>query len=426
MEAGDFPARRLDLPWRSCLKKIRSFMKSAKAAGLYPSMVVTKGLSSEPEVNTQGYDVVSFASANYLGLANDARVKQSVIDGIERYGLHPGASRCISGTLDIHRELEQRVAAFKGTEDAMLFQTGMLANIGAIPAIVDMPLLGVSSVLRAGADRRKNVIFTDEFNHACIVDGGLLSRAEVVTYKHSNMEDLAAKMEQHRGYRALVVSDGLFSMDGDIARLPELVELAGMHDAMLMVDDAHATGVLGEHGKGTLEHYGLVDGVDVNMGNFAKAFGVMGGFIAGEHDLIEYLRVAARTYMFSGATLGALSLGVMNALEIARNEPQRRHRLWASSKRLRDGLAEQGIDVLGTGETPIVPVLVGDDETARQISHELFEAGFLAPCVTFPAVPKRRSRIRFCVTSLHTDRQIDDLVGAMSYICEQHGVMLAA
>ena len=261
MEAGDFPARRLDLPWRSCLKKIRSFMKSAKAAGLYPSMVVTKGLSSEPEVNTQGYDVVSFASANYLGLANDARVKQSVIDGIERYGLHPGASRCISGTLDIHRELEQRVAAFKGTEDAMLFQTGMLANTGAIPAIVDMPLLGVSSVLRAGADRRKNVIFTDEFNHACIVDGGLLSRAEVVTYKHSNMEDLAAKMEQHRGYRALVVSDGLFSMDGDIARLPELVELAGMHDAMLMVDDAHATGVLGEHGKGTLEHYGLVDGV---------------------------------------------------------------------------------------------------------------------------------------------------------------------
>jgi 7-keto-8-aminopelargonate synthetase-like enzyme len=162
------------------------------------------------------------------------------------------------------------------------------------------------------------------------------------------------------------------------------------------------------------------------MGNFAKAFGVMGGFIAGEHDLIEYLRVAARTYMFSGATLGALSLGVMTALEIAQGEPQRRHRLWASSRRLRDGLAAQGIAVMGKGETPIVPVLVGDDETARRISHDLFEAGFLAPCVTFPAVPKRRSRIRFCVTSLHTDRQIDDLVSAMSYICEHRGVMLAA
>jgi glycine C-acetyltransferase len=408
------------------LKKIRRFISNAKGASLYPPMIVTEGLSSEPDIIAEGHRVVSFASANYLGLANDPRVKKSVIDGIERYGLHPGASRIVAGTLDVHRELERRTAELKGTEDAMLFQTGMLANIGSIPAIVDMPLLGVSSQVRAGIERSKNVIFNDEYNHACINDGSRLSRAEIVIYKHNDMDDLASKMENYRGHRAMVITDGVFSMDGDIAPLPELVELARLHDAILMVDDAHATGVLGEHGRGTLEHYALDDGVDVNMGTYAKAFGVMGGFIAGERDLIEYLRVAARTYMFSGATFGALALGTMTALEISRSEPARRHRLWASSRRLRDGLADQSINVLGKGETPIVPVLIGDDEIAQRISVDLFEAGFLAPCITYPAVAKKRSRIRLSVTSLHTDEQIDELVSTISFVCRQRGALMAA
>jgi 8-amino-7-oxononanoate synthase len=408
------------------VKRIRAFIKNAKDGGLYRPMAVTEGLSCEPDVVVEGRSVVSFASANYLGLANDPRIKSAVIDGIERYGLHPGASRCVSGTLDIHRELERRTAEFKGTEDAMLFQTGMLANLGAIPAIVDMPLLGVSSVVRAGIDRRKTIIFSDEFNHASLIDGHTLSRSDAVTYRHNDMNDLAAKLDKCRDYRAMVITDGVFSMDGDIARLPDLIELARRHDAILMVDDAHATGVLGESGGGTLEHYGLGGGVDVNMGTFAKAFGVVGGFIAGEHDLIEYLRVAARTYMFSGATLGALALGAMTSLEISRREPQRRHRLWALSKRLRDGLAAQGIDVLGRGETPIVPVLIGDEETAQYVSHDLFEAGFFAPSIIYPAVAKKGSRIRFTVTCLHTERQIDDLVVAMSDIYKCRGVALAA
>ena len=408
------------------MKKIRAFIKNAKDSGLYRPMVVTDGLSSEPEVIVEGRRVVSFASANYLGLANDARIKKAVIDGIERYGLHPGASRCVSGTLDIHRELERRLAEFKGTEDAMLFQTGMLANMGCIPAIVDMPLLGVSSLVRVGIDRRKNVIFSDEFSHASIIDGYLLSRADAVTYRHNDMNDLEAKLDKYRGYRAMLVTDGVFSMDGDIAPLPDLVELARRHEAILMVDDAHATGVLGENGRGTLEHFGLDDGVDVNMGTFAKAFGVVGGFIAGEHELIEYLRVAARTYMFSGATLGSLSLGTLTALEIARLEPHRRHRLWTLSRRLRNELAAQGIDVLGRGETPIVPVIIGDEATAQCVSHDLFEAGFFAPAIIYPAVAKKRSRIRLSVTSLHTERQIDDLVTAMSDIFKYRGVELAA
>ena len=344
------------------MKRIRKFISNAKDGGLYRPMVVTEGLSSEPEIVVEGHPVVSFASANYLGLANDPRVKKAVIDGIERYGLHPGASRCVSGTLDAHRELERRTAEYKGTEDAMLFQTGMLANMGSIPAIVDMPLLCVSSRVRAGIDRRENIIFSDEYNHASIIDSCLLSRAKVITYKHNDLDNLAAKMDNYLGYRAMVVTDGVFSMDGDIARLPELVELARRHDATLMVDDAHATGVLGEQGKGTLEHFGLEDGVDVNMGTYAKAFGVVGGFIAGKHDLIEYLRVAARTYMFSGATFGSLALGTMTALEIARSEPQRRHRLWALSKRLRDGLAAQGrIEALLDGCKKSVHVHMEDD-----------------------------------------------------------------
>ena len=408
------------------MEKIRAFVSNAKDGGLYPPMFVTEGLSSEPRVVVEGREVVSFASANYLGLANDARVKKAVIDGIERYGLHPCGSRCVSGSLDVHRELEQRTARHKGLDDALLFPTGMMANMGAIPAIVDMPLRGVSALLRRGPDRRENVVFSDELNHASIIDGYSLSRAQIVTYRHNDMDDLAEKMEQYRDYRGLIVTDGVFSMDGDIARLPEIVALARRYETMVMVDDAHASGVLGEQGQGTLEHFGMHDGVDVNMGTYSKAFGISGGFVAGEQSLIDYLRVAARTYMFSGATFGSLALGAMTALEIARSEPARRHRLWALSKRLRDGLAAQGLDVLGKGETPIVPVLVGEEETAQCISHDLFEAGFFAPCIMYPAVQKRRSRIRFSVTSLHSERMVDGLVDAMSYICKRRGVLLAA
>lgn len=408
------------------MEKIRTFISNAKDGGLYPPMLVTAGLSSEPQVVVEGREVISFASANYLGLANDPRVKASVIDGIERYGLHPCGSRCVSGSLDVHRELEQRTARFKGVDDALLFPTGMMANMGTIPAIVDMPLRGVSALLRRGADRRDNVIFSDELNHASIIDGYALARATVVTYRHNDIDDLAEKMEQYRDRRALIVTDGVFSMDGDIARLPEIVALARSYDAMVMVDDAHASGVLGEQGKGTLEHFGLDAGVDVNMGTYSKAFGLSGGFIAGEQALIDYLRVAARTYMFSGATFGSLALGAMTALDIARNEPQRRHRLWALSQRLRDGLAAHDLDVLGGGETPIVPVLVGEEETAQCISHDLFEAGVFAPCIMYPAVQKRRSRIRFSVTCLHTEKMIDQLVETMRFVCKRRGVLLAA
>lgn len=408
------------------MKKIRTFIDSAKDGGLYPPMLVTAGLSSEPQVVVEGRSVISFASANYLGLANDPRVKQAVIDGIGRYGLHPCGSRCVSGSLDVHRELEQRTAKYKGSDDALLFPTGMMANLGTIPAVVDMPLRGVAAVLRQGNDRRKNVVFSDEFNHASIIDGYSLARAEVVTYRHNDTGDLAGKMHQYRDHRALIVTDGVFSMDGDIAPLPQLVALARQYEAMLMVDDAHASGVLGEQGKGTLEHFGLHAGVDINMGTYSKAFGVSGGFVAGEQALIDYLRVAARTYMFSGATFGSLALGAMTALEIARHEPQRRHRLWALSRRLRDGLASQGLDVLGRGETPIVPVLVGDEETAQGISHDLFGAGFFAPCIMYPAVQKKRSRIRFSVTCLHSEKLVDELVEAMGYICERRGALMAA
>jgi 8-amino-7-oxononanoate synthase len=402
---------------------VRTVVANIKKYGFYPPTLVTEGLSSEPEVLVEGHAVTSFASANYLGLANDPRVKKAVIDGIERYGLHPTGARLVSGSLDVHRELERRTAEFKGTEDAMLFATGVLANLGVIPGIMSTQLMGFSSHIREGVEHRKAAIFSDELNHASVIDGNRLSRADVVTYKHKDMDDLAAKMQKYRSYRKMIVTDGVFSMDGDIAPPPALIEIARLYEAILMVDDAHATGVLGERGKGTLEHFGLSDGVDVNMGTYSKALGVAGGFVAGEHELIEYLRVAARTYMFSGATFGSLALGAMTALEISEHEPERRHRLWASSRRLRDRLVAQGLNVLGTGETPIVPVVIGEESAGQAVSYELFQTGFFAPCIAFPAVEKGQCRVRLTVTSLHTDEQIDGLVTALGDICKRRGLL---
>lgn len=403
------------------MKKIRSFVESAKAGGLYPPMLVTEGLSSEPEVVVEGHRVISFASANYLGLANDARVKQAVIDGINRYGLHPCGSRCVSGSLDVHRALERQTARFKGCDDALLFPTGMMANMGTIPAVVDMPLRGVAAVLRQGADRRKNVIFSDELNHASIIDGYSLARAEVVSYRHNDCADLEEKMHQYRDHRALIVTDGVFSMDGDVGALPGLCEVADEFGAIMMVDDAHASGVFGHAGRGTVDHFQLQGRVDVQVGTLSKAIGVLGGYVAGSRALIEFLHHRARPFLFSTSHPPAVAAACLAALDVLEAEPGLIERLWENTRFFKGGLDALGFNT-GISESPITPVIVGEGALAMKLSDRLFEEGVFAQGIGFPTVARDKARVRTIVTATHTRGELQFALDAFARVGRELGI----
>lgn len=401
------------------MKEIRKIVSYIENTGLYPDVKTIDGVSSDPEVIVDGKKVLSLCSANYLGLANDEILKSAVIEGVRKYGLHPTGARLVSGTLNVHLELEKVTAEYKDAEDAMTFTTGVLANIGAIPALINLPALSPTdastSIIRRlfGAEA---AIFSDELNHGSIIDGCRLARAKRVIYKHCDVEDLEKKLRSSRAKRKLVITDGVFSMDGDIAPMPEIINLSRKYGAMLMVDDAHATGVLGENGKGTLEYFGLNSGVDVQMGTYSKAFGLLGGFIAGDKELIDYLRVMARTYVFSGAIWGSIAYGALKAMDIVKNDKERRHKLWHNSNYLRDELKKRGFDTLSSKDTPIIPILIGGEEKAIEVARELFNNKILAPCIRWPAVPKKKSRIRISLMSTHTKDQLDYFVNVMEKI----------
>lgn len=386
-------------------KEYANIVSEIRQRGLYPRVHVIEGISSTPEIIIRGKKLLHFASANYLGLANDARISEAVIKGINEYGLHPTGARLISGTLDVHVELEKQIAVMKSVEDSMVFTTGTMANIGTIPAIMRPPLMKLGAFIKAVIGQNRSTIYSDQFNHATIIDGCRLSGAKIKVYKHKDVEDLEKKIKRVRG-RKLIVTDGVFSMDGDIAPLPELIHIAKKYDAMLMVDDAHASGVLGEHGNGTMEYFDLKNGVDINMGTFSKAYGLLGGYIAGEKDLIDYLRVSARTYIFSGAFFASLTRGILRAIPIVRDEKFRRAHLWKITDRFRNGLKQLGYDTL-TSQTPIIPVLIGDEEIAISFSDELFDRGVFAPPIRWPAVERSKARIRFSVTYNHKEEHID-------------------
>lgn len=388
------------------MEKIREILKVIREKGLYPEIKVISGPSNTPEVTIAGKKVVLLCSANYLGLADNDEVKNAVIEGIKKYGIHPTGSQLISGTLDIHKELERKIAEFKYSEDAMIFTSGTMANMGVIPAIVNLPLISVSSYLRKKFFKKDMYIISDELNHATIIDGYRLAEAKVLSYKHCDMVDLEKKLSLHKDKRKLIITDGVFSMDGDIAPLPAIVDLAKKYNSLLMVDDAHGTGVLGKEGRGTMEHFGLKEGVDINMGTFSKAFGILGGFITGQKDLIDYLRVTARTYIFTGGFLGGLACGVLKALEIVKTDTEQRKRLWKMSDHFRNSLKNMGFDTLNS-QTPIVPIMVGQEAKAIAFTNDLFDNGIFAPCCRWPAVPKGKSRIRFALMTTHSDDQIN-------------------
>lgn len=338
-----------------------------------------------------GREVILMCSNDYLGLAGHPALGAAACAAMDRYGFGSGASRLISGTSRLHIELEERIAEFKGTGSAILFNSGYAANTGIIPA----------------AASEGDVILSDSLNHASIIDGCRLSRARTLVYRHRDVdhaEDLLKESAAAR--RRLIVTDGVFSMDGDIAPLRDLTDLAERYNAILMVDDAHGTGVMGDGGRGTAQHFGLEGRIHIQMGTFGKAFGVFGAYAAGDMGLIQYLINKSRSFIFSTSLPPAVCAAAMAAIDIVKSEPERRNRLWRNRERFVQGLSSCGISA-GPSETPIIPIIIGSSENALRAAEKILEQGIYAPAVRPPTVPEGSARIRITVTAAHSDGDID-------------------
>jgi glycine C-acetyltransferase len=345
-----------------------------------------------------GKPVINFCANNYLGLANHPRLLQAAKDAIDAYGIGPGAVRTIAGTMNLHTQLEERLAAFKGVEASITLQSGFTANLATIPALVG----------------RGDVIFSDGLNHASIIDGCRLSRAKIIAYEHNNIADLrekiAAAREAGEYSRYLIVSDGVFSMDGDIADLPALYEVAQEFDALLMVDDAHGEGVLGHGGRGIVDHFGLHGKVDIEVGTMSKAFGVVGGIVAGKQVIIDWIRQRGRPFLFSSAMTVPDVAACLEAVDLLESSTELVDRLWANGERFKQGMQALGFDT-GHTTTPIIPVMLYDEKTAQQFSKRLFEEGVFAMAIAYPTVARGAARIRVMNTAAHTDADIDEALG---------------
>jgi 8-amino-7-oxononanoate synthase len=360
-------------------------------------VVRTLDSAQEPEVTLEGRRVILLASNNYLGLAADTRVVEAAAEAARRWGAGSGSARLISGGVRLHDELEQRLAAFKGTQDALLFSSGYLANLGTISALVG----------------RGDAIFSDALNHASIIDGARLSGATINVYRHADAGHLAQLLRESPADRRLVLTDTIFSMDGDIAPLREVVEVCEQHDAILMVDEAHATGVVGPGGRGAVAAAGLEGRVPVVMGTLSKALGAAGGFIAGSSDLIAFLRNKARPFIFDTAPPAPVTAAAMAALDVIQAEPWRGEHARELATRLADGLRRKGF-ATPEPHAAIVPVHAGEAGAALAFSHALLEQGVLVPAVRPPSVAPGTSRLRATVMATHTDEQIDAAIDAFA------------
>ncbi len=354
-----------------------------------------------PRVRMGRREVILLCSNDYLGISQSPALAKAAKEAMEKWGCGAPASRSIAGSLGIHRELEEELAQLKGTSSALLFSTGYMANIGLL-----------TTLLREG-----DLILSDELNHASIVDGCRLSRAEVWIYRHRDMDHLAELLRRSNHRRRLIVTDGVFSMEGDIAPLREIKELAGRYDAFVMLDDAHATGVLGREGRGTAEHFGLLGQIEVQMGTLGKALGVMGAFVAGERVLIDYLINRCRPFMYTTSPPPPLVAMSKAALKVMREEGWRRERLWENTRRLREGL--QGLGFQVRGETPIIPVLIGDNRLVMEASRRLLELGVFVQGIRPPTVPEGASRLRVSVSASHGDQEIEEALEAFRQVGEE-------
>ncbi len=354
-----------------------------------------------------GKRVLNLSSNNYLGLANDPRLVAAARRAMDKYGIGPAAVRSIAGTMDLHVELERRLAAFKGVEAAVTFQSGFNANLAVLPALVG----------------KGDVIFSDELNHASIIDGARLSRAEIVRYAHADPNDLRQKIDgTPPGGRRLIVSDGVFSMDGDIAPLPELYKVADDYNILLMVDDAHGEGVLGRGGRGIVDHFDLHGKVDIEIGTLSKAFGVVGGVVAGKQVIVDWLRQRGRPYLFSSAVTVPDVAACLAAVDILESSTELVDRLWSNANFFKHEMVALGFNV-GHSQTPIVPVMLGEAALAQRFSRRLFEEGVFAMAIGYPTVPQGKARIRVMNSASHSQSDLEQGLAAFEKVGKELGVL---
>lgn len=385
---------------------IDSEMAKLKEAGLL-NVIRTIESPMGPWVTIQGRRVLNFCANNYLGLANHPRLRAATKIAIDEFGVGPGAVRTIAGTMSLHVQLEKHLASFKKAEACITFQSGFSANLATIPALVG----------------RGDVIFSDELNHASIIDGCRLSRATIVRFAHLDVDDLRRKLEETTEYgRRLIVTDGVFSMDGDIARLDKLCEVAEEHNVLLMVDDAHGEGVLGDGGRGIVDHFGLHGRVDIEIGTLSKAFGVMGGFVAGNQAIVEWLRQRGRPFLFSSAMTVPDTAACIEAVEILRESTELVDMLWANAEFFKQGMHQLGFDT-GNTATPIVPVMLGKAPLAQEFSRRLFEKGIFAMAIGFPTVPRGKARIRVMNSAAHSQSDLETALEIFAQVGKELNVI---
>ncbi|MBA3073604.1 MAG: glycine C-acetyltransferase [Anaerolineae bacterium] len=386
---------------------IQNELDTLKEGGLY-NRIRTLNSPQGAWLQVDGKKVLNFCSNNYLGLANHPMLAAAAKAAIDRYGVGPGAVRSIAGTMDLHLELEKRMASFKGVEAAITMQSGFAANLAVIPALVG----------------KEDVLFTDELNHASIIDGCRLSGARIEKYKHADAADLDRVIRENKGSyrRALCVTDGVFSMDGDLAPLDKIYEITNQHNVMLMVDDAHGEGVVGRGGRGIVDHFGLHGKVDVEVGTFSKAFGVMGGVIAGNQAIIDWLRQRGRPFLFSSAATPADVAACIAAVDLLEESTELVDKLWQNGNLFKKVMKEMGFDT-GQSATPITPVMLGEAPLAQQFSRELFNENVFAMALGFPTVPKGKARIRVMLSAAHSPTDLEEGLEVFKKVGKKLGVI---
>lgn len=369
---------------------IKKQVEDLKEQNLYNNILTIESAVG-PEIQIGGKKLLNFCSNNYLGLANNSEMKEAAKKAIDEYGIGPAAVRTIAGTTTLHKKLEEKLAEFKKVEAVITFQSGFVANLAVIPALTG----------------EGDLIFSDELNHASIIDGCRLSKAEVIRFAHANPADLEEKLKAApKEAKKLVITDGVFSMDGDIAPLDKLYEVTSKYDAMLMVDDAHGEGVLGESGRGIVDHFGLHGKVDIEVGTMSKAFGVVGGIVAGKREIIEWLSQRGRPFLFSSAMTIPDVAACIAAVELLEKSGDLVKKLWENANYLRAGLKKLGFDT-GISTSPIVPIMLGENKTAQDFSKELFNEGLFAKAIVYPTVPQGKARVRVMNSAGHTRQQLD-------------------
>jgi glycine C-acetyltransferase len=391
-----------DLSW------LTAQLDELKAKGLYNEIRIIESPMAG-RIQIAGQEKLNFCANNYLGLADDPRLKQAAHAAIEQYGIGPGAVRSIAGTNPLHTQLEQTLAQFKGAPACLSLQSGFAANLAVIPALVGP----------------EDVIFSDELNHASIIDGCRLSRAKVVRYAHNDIADLQTKIQQTTDYqRRLIISDGVFSMDGDIAPLDKLCEVAEANNILLMVDDAHGEGVLGNGGRGIVDHFGLHGRVDVEVGTLSKAFGVVGGLVAGKQVLIDWLRQRARPFLFSSAMTVPDAAACIEAVRILSQSDELVARLWQNAQVMRAGLSALGFDT-GNSQTPIIPIMLGEATLAQAFARRLMALGLFAVPIAYPTVALGKARIRVMNSAAHTPQDLEEALSIFAQVGNELGILPA-